>query len=69
MGTGEVVWYNTEDGHDRSKDKLGLFVAEGGNKDTVQTVEGAHVKLAYREPSDPNNSTPNDRGKTWWKVV
>jgi len=60
MKAGTVVWYN-----DGGQDLLGLFVKEGGDKDVIQTADGHHKRLAYREPEDRD---AGGAGMTYWKV-
>lgn len=61
MKTGDVVWAN----FDGQRDVLALFVKEGGDKDVVQSPDGSHEHLAYREPDDRDE---HGAGRTWWKV-
>ena len=66
MKTGDVVWANFGDG-----DVLALYVddageqADGTQKDLIQAPDGAHRKLAYREPGDRDDA---GAGLTWWKI-
>lgn len=61
MKTGTVVWVSLASG---SKDLLGLYVKDAGDKDVIQVGSELH-SLAYREPEDRDTA---GAGKTWWKV-
>lgn len=62
MQTGDVVWASLQSG---DEPRLCLYVKDAGDKDIIQTPDGSHVKLDYREPADRDEQ---GSGQTWWKV-
>lgn len=41
---------------------------QGETKSDVY-VQGHVIPMGYREPSDPNNTTPEVTGSTFWNIV